>query len=185
MTSRVEICNRALDKLGSAAITSLDDNVKSARACARMFDAVRDAELRDHQWNFAVARTSLPELGEAPVFGFSKQYQLPGDCLKVLDVDPPGDWKVEGRRVLANVSASLRIKYIRRVGDTNSFDALFAEALSARMAQELCETLTQSNSKKRAVQDDYTQAIRRARRADAIEGTPDAFEETSWIKARF
>lgn len=185
MTSRVEICNRALDKLGSAPITSLDDNVKSARACARMFDSVRDAELRDHQWNFAIARASLPELDEAPVYGFSKQYQLPGDCLKVVEIDPFGDWKIEGRRVLTNIPAPLRIKYIRRIGETSSFDALFVEALAARLAQELSETLTQSNSKKRAAQDDYSQAIRRARRSDAIEGTADALEETSWIKARF
>ncbi len=185
MTSRVEICNRALDKLGSAAITSLDDNVKAARACARMFDAVRDSELRDHQWNFATARASLPELDETPVYEFSKQYQLPGDCLKVIDVDPTGDWKIEGRRVVTDISAPLRIKYIQRVQDTSSFDALFVEALAARMAQELCEALTQSNSKKRAAQEDYAQAIRRARRADAIEGTADALEETSWIKARF
>ncbi|TQV80773.1 hypothetical protein [Denitrobaculum tricleocarpae] len=185
MTSPVEICNRALDKLGSAAITSLDDNVKSARACARMFDAVRDAELRDHQWNFATARASLPELEEVPVYGFARQYQLPGDCLKVVEVEPTADWKIEGRRLLTNVSAPVRIKYIRRVGDTSSFDALFVETLAARMAQELCETLTQSNSKKRVAQDDYAQAVRRARRADAIEGTADALEETSWIKARF
>lgn len=185
MTSRVEICNRALDKLGSAAITSLDDNVKSARACARMFDAVRDAELRDHQWNFATARASLPEVDDAPIYGFAKQYQMPGDCLRVLDVEPYADWKIEGRRVLTNVSAPLRIKYVQRVTDTSSFDALFVEALAARMSLELCETLTQSNSKKRAAQDDYAQAIRRARRADAIEGTADALQETSWIKARF
>ncbi len=185
MTSRVEICNRALDKLGSAAITSLDDNVKSARACARMFDSVRDAELRDHQWNFATARASLPALDEVPVYGFSKQYQLPGDCLKVVEINPVADWKIEGRRLLTNITAPLRIKYIRRVRDTSSFDALFTEALAARLAQELSETLTQSNSKKRAAQEDYAQAIRRARRADAIEGTADALAETSWIKARF
>ncbi len=185
MTSRVEICNRALDKLGSAPITSLDDDVKAARACARMFNAVCDAELRDHQWNFAVARRSLPALEEAPVFGFARQFQLPGDCLKVLEIDPQGDWKIEGQRLLADTRDGLRIRYIRRNEDTNSFDALFVEALASRLALELCESLTQSNSKKRAALEDYTQAVRRARRADAIEGTADALTETTWIKARF
>ncbi|WP_282609468.1 hypothetical protein [Pelagibius sp. Alg239-R121] len=185
MTSRVEICNRALDKLGSAPIVSLQDNVKSARACARMFDGVRDAELREHYWNFAVVRKSLPALEEVPVYGFARQYQLPGDCLKVIEVYPPGDWKVEGRRVLTDLPAPLRISFVQRAADASEFDALFVEALAARLAVELCETLTQSNTKKRMALDDYAQAIRRARRIDAIEGTPDALEETSWIKARF
>jgi hypothetical protein len=189
MTSHVEICNRALDKLGSAPIASLQDNVKSARACARMFDSVRDAELRDHLWNFAIARISLPVLSEPPVYGFARQFQLPGDCLKVTEVYPvsgmAGAWKVEGRRILTDLSPPLKITYVRRLADAGAFDALFVEALAARLAVELCETLTQSNTKRRMAQEDYAGAIRRARRADAIEGTPDALEETSWLKARF
>ena len=185
MTSRVEICNRALDKLGSAPITSLQDNVKSARACARMFEAVRDAELRDHQWNFAITRTSLPALEERPVYGFARQYQLPGDCLKVVAVFPQGDWKVEGRKVLTDLPTPLRITYVKQAVDPSEFDALFVETLAARLAVELCESLTQSNTKKRMALEDYAQAVRRARRIDAVEGTADALEETSWIKARF
>lgn len=185
MTSRVEICNRALDKLGSAPITSLQDDTKAARACARMFDAIRDAELRDHQWNFAIARTELPALAEAPAFGFARQFQLPGDCLKVVAIDPRGDWKVEGRRILTDLPAPLRMTYVKQADDPSAFDALFVEALSARLASELCESLTQSNTKKRMAMEDYGQAVRRARRIDAVEGTPDALEETSWIRARF
>lgn len=185
MTSLVEICNRALDKLGSASIVSLQDDTKSARACARMFDAVRDAELRDHQWNFAIARTELPALAEAPVFGFARQFQLPGDCLKVVSIEPRGDWKIEGRRLLTDLPAPLRVIYVKQSLDPSTFDALFVEALAARLASELCESLTQSNTKKRMALEDYSQAIRRARRVDAVEGTPDALEETSWIKARF
>lgn len=185
MTSRVEICNRALDKLGAAPITSLEDDTKSARACARMFDAVRDAELRDHKWNFALARTELPALAEAPTFGYARQFQLPGDCLKVVAVHPRADWKIEGRKVLTDQAAPLRMTYVKQASDPSEFDSLFVEAFAARLASELCESLTQSNTKKRMALEDYSQSIRRARRADAIEGTPDALEETSWIRSRF
>src|SRR5258705_277642 len=38
MTSVVAICNRALDMLGAEPVTSLADNTKAARLCARNFE---------------------------------------------------------------------------------------------------------------------------------------------------
>ena len=48
MVSTVDICNRALQKLGHTKITSLDDDVKAARESQRAYTLVRDAVFRDH-----------------------------------------------------------------------------------------------------------------------------------------
>ena len=56
MASEVDICNRALSKLGAARITSLTEDSVNARACNAMYESVRDAELRAHPWNFAMKR---------------------------------------------------------------------------------------------------------------------------------
>ena len=150
MASEVQICNRALQKLGSDSITSLADATEPARECNRAYFDVRDAELRDHNWNFAITRVQLAALATGPVWGFDKQFQLPADCLRVIEVNglnDPGAWTVEGRMLLANAAAPLDVRYVKRETDAGLFDPLFAEALASRLAAELAEPLTQSNTK--------------------------------------
>lgn len=84
MASKITICNRALSKLGADRITSLDDDNKAARAMKSAFDFVRDAELRAHVWNFSVKRAELAALASVPVWGYSYEYALPTDFLKLL-----------------------------------------------------------------------------------------------------
>ena len=79
MASVVEICNRALDKLGEAPIVSLADDIKASRACARTYAPVRDAVLRDHPWNCAIHRTVLAAEAEAPAWGYQRRFPLPVD----------------------------------------------------------------------------------------------------------
>lgn len=187
MASEVQICNRALQKLGSDPIVSLADASEQARECSRAYADVRDAELRDHNWNFAITRAQLPALSTDPAWGFDKQFQLPADCLRVIELNglnDSGDWTVEGRMLLANAAAPLDIRYIKRETDVGLFDPLFVEALASRLAAELAEALTQSNTKAERALVAYREALRKARRADAIEGTPDMLEEGTWLGAR-
>ena len=52
MASQVEICNRALIKLGAGQITSITDNNKQARILSGLWETVRKAELTKRYWNF-------------------------------------------------------------------------------------------------------------------------------------
>ena len=188
MASVVEICNRALDKLGEPPIVSLADDVKASRACNRVFAPVRDSVLRDHPWNCAIARVMLAADALTPAWGFARAFPLPIDCLRVLTVAPePGPqphWIVEGRAILTDAPAPLAIKYLRRLTDPNLFDPLLSEALAARLAVELCEALTQSNTKRQMLVNDYDAIVVRARSADAQEGVPPALAESPWVTAR-
>src|SRR3546814_2945523 len=107
MTSVVSICNRALTLLGQKTITSLEDNSQAARLCVESYGPTRDAVLRDHPWNCAIARADLAALSEAPAFEFGRQFQLPPDCLRVLELwGSRARWKIEGRRLLSDVDRS-------------------------------------------------------------------------------
>ena len=66
MSSKVEIGNLALTKLGAARITSFADDSKQARALSAIFDPMRDAELTLHPWSFAILRASLPARRRRP-----------------------------------------------------------------------------------------------------------------------
>jgi len=189
MASVVGICNRALQRLGAQRIVSLQENSKNARACNLAFEPVKRAELRAHPWSFATKRVELAADTEAPAFGRGNAFQLPADWIKLLDDYPElnfndKDWIIEGRKILTNDSAPLQIRYTHDVTDPNLMDALFAETLAMRLAKELCEELTQSNTKKPLVDKDYKMAIREARRANAIERVAAIPPEDSWITVR-
>jgi hypothetical protein len=73
---------------------------------------------------------------------------------------------------------------VRCVQDPSEYDALFVEALAARLAFESCETLTNSNTKKQALWEEYLAAMGAARRANAIERPALTLPDDSWLQAR-
>ena len=186
MPSSVDICNRALSRVGEARITSLADDSKQARACSSAFAFIRDEVLRAHPWNSAIARASLEKLAASPAFGYDDSYQLPADCLRVVEVyDTTLPWVIEGKTILSDEGAPLSIRYVKREEDTNEWDALLVSAIAARLAMELCEELTQSNTKRERATQEYEQILARARMADGQEQSPMPFEEDAWINARY
>jgi len=193
VTSNVDIANRALTKLGAARIISLEDRKKEAETINSMFDAVRDAELRDHVWSFARARASLPAMSEAPGFGYRLQYQLPSDHLRLLRIAnfrvypkprESGLYSIEGRRILTDIEAPLQIEYSTRVIDPNLFDALFVEVVACSLAVESCEALTQSQTKFQQVASMYGRAVAAAIRANAVERPTQAINDDTWLESR-
>jgi len=189
MASTVDICNRALQKLGASRIISLTQDSVSARACNLAYESVRDAELRAHSWNFAVKRAQLAADATAPLYGYDNAFTLPSDCLRLLPNDHTegvytADWKVEGRKILTNEDAPLEIRYVARVTDTTQYDGLFVEALASRLAMEMCEELNQSNTKRQLAAEDYKQTMREARKINAFEQPPAEQATDSWITGR-
>lgn len=198
MASVIQVANRALTKLGSARITSLADDVKGARAIASCFEDLRDDEMRAHRWQFTLKRTSLAAMSTAPAFGYQYQYQVPADFLKIDQVNdefPSAvmdnyigaetlDWVLENNLILTGMGAPLKLRYIARIEDPNSWDVNFREALASRIAMELAEDLTQSNEKKRAAADDYDRAIKQAVRSNSIERLPVQPPDDQWVISR-
>lgn len=189
MASETEIANRALQRLGEARITSRTENSARARAVNAAFDSVRDSELRAHSWNFAIKRAQLAADVDAPAFGPANAFPLPSDFLKLLPPDPNMhyndlDWKIEGRKLLTDDTAPLNIRYVYRVTDPNEMDAMFREAFALRLAKELCEVITQSNTKIQLIEADYAAAIREARKANAFEQVALEPPEDTWLSIR-
>lgn len=198
MASQTEIVNRALTKLGAARVTNINDGAKSARAMSAIYDTVRKAELRKHNWSFALTRTALPALADAPAWGYAKQFQLPTDFLRMTQVNDvflvpamaeyvTGDnsaYAIEGQMILTDFGAPLKIRYVRDITDPGLFDALFVEVFAAKLAYEACEEITNSNTKKQVMDDDYRECVRIAARTNAIERPPQGIPDDSWMIGR-
>ena len=198
MSTRVEICNRALAKLGNYAIVSLEDPSDVAVALKGMYGVLLDGELAANRWGFALARAVLPALEEAPAFGYARAFQLPADCLRVLEVGatwpvvgaadcrfgPGAAWEIEDGKILTNAPAPLPLRYIRRVEDPARYPAGFVDALACRLAVELCERLSGGASRREMLWKEYDQAVRTAQRVSAIQRAPEYLQDGAWMLTR-
>ena len=192
MTSQVEIANTALERLGARPISSFSDGSKAARLASSAYDRVRLEVLRAHPWNCISARALLAESTEPPAFGYAHQYPLPADCERVLEVGDSDStdfesrysWVVEGRMILTDEGAPLPVRYLKDDTDPQKYDSTLVSAIAERLAFELCEPITQSNTKKQAHWDAYQALLRTAKSSDGQEQSTMQASEDQWILAR-
>jgi len=197
MSSQTEVINVALTRLGEARILSVDDDTTLAADARAMWGLLLRAELRAHLWRFSLARAFLQLLATPPAFGFANRCALPADCLRLLQVgdhttvslasfegSAEGPWAVEGRTLLTNCAAPVPVRYIRLVEDVTQWDALFASCFAYRLAMELAEMRTQSNSKDERLERRYMADLRRALRAGALETPATRIPDGPYLAAR-
>lgn len=196
MASWVKIANLALRRLGAERIASLTEDSENARAVNDCHDTVRDYVLRLHPWNCAMERASLAANATAPAFGYAVQYTLPTDpwCLRVWRIgsgsgalarlDSSLEYKVEGRKILTDVAAPLKILFIKRITDPELFDAALTVCIAAHIAAEIAYRVTNSRKAEELAIKWSEQTLARARSADAQEGTPEPIESDYLIGER-
>jgi len=199
MPSAVDISNAALNTLGATNITSLTEDSKAGRLINQRYELVRDAVFRSHNWNSLIKRANLAQNTVSPAFGYSNQYTLPPDCLRVLEFSNgtlmyPQDnmtsntggpvYVIEGRELLTD-EATVLIKYIARIEDPNQYDTLLIDTLAARLAMEICYAITGSNAMISTTKALYDEKIKEARFVDATEGAAAKFEASDLIESRF
>lgn len=185
MASKTDIANRALSKLGETRVSNVDtDNTKKAKVIRYMYDSVRDAMLTAYPWNFAIARTQLAKDASAPSWGYRNRYTKPSDFLALLEIQNNPDYRLEGEYILTNSGSPLYIRYIKRIQDSGLLDPIFVEAFATRLAYEGCEEITQSNTKKQILFQEFRDIINQAYASDAIQDPPQLLQEDSWIISR-
>lgn len=185
-TSEVQICSNALLMLGAQPINSFDDDSDRALLVSNLWANARDAVLRSHPWNCAIAREQLAPMAAAPAFDFAYQFLLPGDCLRALSVGKEGEtptFRIERRRILFDESL-LNLRYIFQNTDVTSYDSLLVEALTAYMAMTCAYPITKSASQMDAMAQLYDVKLRQARSIDGMEQPPEEFGDTPFLNAR-
>jgi len=198
--NRVDIINGALIKLGTATIASPDESSQSARTAKAVYDRVARSEMRRHPWSFALSRATLPALSTPPAFGFLYQYQQPDDFLRLYEVAndaagssgfrdfifwPTDTYAIEGNAILTDYAAPLQIRYVADMSEQEgTWDAAFCEAMVIRLAQEMCFTITKSQTREDGLIKMYKSAIFEARRVNAIELPNRMPMDDTWMQAR-
>ena len=170
MASVVQICNSALNQLGASSITALTEDSKNARICNERYETIRDAVYRSHPWNCLVKRVQLAQDSDTPAWGFTYQYTLPSDCLRVLQIrDYNSDYKIEGRKLLIDES-DVYLIYLAIETDVNQLDILLRETISAGLAQDIAYAITSNLQVTKLMAEKYQAKLSEARHTDASEG---------------
>lgn len=180
--SDVTIANLGLTAIGARPITSLEDDNTEAQLALIHYAPARDAVLEAREWTFAVKRATLPYLAEAPDWGYARQFQLPPDTLRVLDVrdQQPShinynelanrlDWRREGSTIVAD-SSMIRIRYIARIEDPVLYSPSFVQCLGARLGYELSLSITQSDKMQENMAKLYEAKLAQAAANDGMQG---------------
>ena len=193
MASIVDICNGALNQLGASTIITLTEDSKNARLCNARFTQVRDSVFRSHPLNCLQKRVELAADTDTPAWGFTSQFTIPADCLRVLSIlDFDSDHKIEGRKILTD-NSSMKILYDSRVTDPNEYDELLRETLSAALGADIAYGVTSSNPVTQNMYQLFQDKLRDARFVDATEGQntspdlgmTDEIESSTFINSRY
>lgn len=198
MASKLSIWNRALQKLGSEKLVTTATNNKRARALDTAYIPVRNMLLEQFPWNFAKKLAVLtPDGTYNPQWKYARQYILPADCLAVVQVDSDLPYEVmmprysnapnaepSLRAILSDEAGRLSIQYISEVENEELFSPLFEDFFSTSLAHELCEELTQSNTKKENLAIEIRRIDRLAKATHSKQRSPTEMEDGSWWEAR-
>lgn len=186
------IANNALRKLGASRIEALDDDDANARTMNSAYDTIRRRLLRQHPWNFAIVRASLPALSDETTWGELNRFQLPSGFLRLLRNTEAGtfydetrkNWKIEGDVIVTMDSAPLEIRYVADIEDTTKFDAFFVDLFSTVLAFDCCEEITGSTTKREGLREDIRTITREAKQANAFENDGEDPAYDDWLAAR-
>ena len=173
MTTSIDIANRALILLGGREITSFIENTNEARIAKSLYQSTRDYVLRSYPWAALKKRIELPELAEQSVNGFQHQYQLPSDCLRVLEVHSASKinsdrWEVNGRQVLTD-DKPVSIVYLSDDVPEQEYSTQLVQALVYRLSSEMAYPMTGNNTAQGNFAALFSQVLEEARTTDALE----------------
>lgn len=183
MTTAVSICSNALLMLGKEPIAAMDEGSDRSRYCSNLWPMLRDWMLRKHFWNCAIKRVQLSKLSAAPAFGYTAQFQIPADFLRVYEVGNRQafitDFQIEtsdsgSRVILANADA-LPLRYVWRNENPDNWDSGLVHVATVHMAALLAYPVTQSTTLRDSMQQQAALALREAKAIDGQENPSETF----------
>jgi hypothetical protein len=186
MTTSVSIASNALLMLGAQPINDFNEDSDRARLASNLYEPARDLLLRSHPWNCAIKRVVLSPDTDAPAFGYSYQFTLPGDWLRTLSVGDYGeeiDYRIEGRKILAD-DAVLYLRYIFRNDQESTWDTMLIDAMTKTMSATMAYAITQSTSKEELEFKKLEMALKQARAVDGQEDPPETLGDFRLLAAR-
>ncbi len=190
MTTKIEIYNGALGKIGVGEITSLTEDSEQRIKLDSQYDTALEATLESFFWRFAQKRVQLAKDSSSPEFGFENQFILPADCIKIKEpwaesTDPDSIvWEEEGEFILSDEEDFYMI-YTFRQENVGKFTPLFSEALEYKLASLVAMPLKNNRTLAEQLDFKFGQTIIKAAIQDAKRrSVRQTKKESTWLNSR-
>lgn len=205
--TELQIVNKALARLAVEPLTSptenvvdIIDNTVEADLVKLNYALIRDTVTEDRIWTFAVRRVTLDTPSPIePNFGFANRFLIPADALSIWRIFRIGGsqlftderlefnetWTLEDQHILTDLEV-IFVQYLARLDSANIFkaSAQFIDALSIRLAAELCIPLTENRTLAADLFAEYQGRLTDASSVDGSQGTREIIRANSLINIR-
>lgn len=174
-TTKVSICNEALNMCGAKSIIDFEDNTANARRCASIYEQTRKSLIRMHPWSCCKRRVILSPVVSHPTFGYQHAFALPGDFIRLISVGTK-DFDIENRHVLANQDR-IELVYVYDNDNEQTWDSLLTEAMALYMCSKIAKPITGSQAEVDSAYQKLQQLMRQARAINAQERPSQSFDD--------
>lgn len=198
--SETDAANGALALVGQAPIVDLGQGTPAAIVAKQRFGDVRDALLREKEWNFASRWTTPAASTQAALGPLKIRYPMPADCLAVIGIEgcEPDQWVLEAAQVtvtdamptlamvlVTNVVAPL-VNYTARIVEPFLWDALFLRVFQRRLGAEIARIIPKDSGLADKLDAQARRELDTASMRDSREVASTHIPQTSsWVDSRF
>ena len=195
-TSKTQILNLALARIGENRVIDIDDTTQDAARQGRLlYEPTAREVMRAHPWNCLAARQQLAANSPAPAFGWAYSYTLPTQCVRLIKVNGYSTddgyiqdlYKVEGRDILTDAE-NMFIEYVEYTDDVTKFDPLLDRAIVTLLASYLASIIPADDQLAVTLRQEYeTIVMPRAQRIDGHERNARKYSlinNSSWLASR-
>lgn len=160
----IEICARALEKLGAEPIQSFEEDTQISTTCKNIYPVEKGRILCKAPWKFSLKQAQLSRQVTTPLIKWKYQYTMPADKLHggMMEVYEDNgnyafttnDYTIVGDVLMSN-SEQIFVTYQFNVNE-NKFPDFFTGLMVQVMMAELCMNVTQnSQSENQLKQETY------------------------------
>jgi len=180
--SSIELCSRALNKIGANPITSFNDGTVEAEVCGSLYSTLKQKLLCLYNWSFAIKVAQLTVVEGVQRYDFSYAYALPVDFLRAIKITSEGKYKIAGSYLFSN-EENVELEYIADVLETQ-FSPMFISAFIYLMAAELSISFLNDTSRYSLFYRLFNNEIKEAKSIDSMQQMNKKIRNFSLVNVR-
>ena len=195
-TSKLKIYNGALRCLGQPKLSALTDAAPARYLLDEVFDdGGLDYVLEQGLWNHAMRASKLePTPSVTPAFGYNNAYEKPEDMVRIAAMSEnehfsaPLLYYVDEVLYWFTNASEIYIQYVSKSTDYGYDYSLWPETFTRYVeswfASQICESLTQSETKWERLSKDTRRLLVDARSKDAMKGPTRFLPSGRFVQSR-
>lgn len=183
--NQINICSRALNRLGCGSITSLEEGTTEAQVASSLYQDTKQGLLSAYYWSFAQADEELARLAETCKTGFKYLYNKPEDYLRAITLKE-NDRSVVYRFRRGFINTDAEKPVLLYIYDVNEADMppYFINLLIDYLVRDFCIPLTEKKDDRQFYEQICATNFAAAKSADALSQSSKKIKTFSLIGVR-